>query len=314
MKVAVIGNGHVGITVFRELQAFREINELVLVGRNAVACRAEAEDYCDAIPLRMDVPGYIWGGGYELTEGADILIYCAGPSLSADMKDRLLIVDANLAVAKEVFAEVDKYAPNALVVVVSNPLDVMTTAIQKITGRPASRVIGTGTLLDTARLIKFASWAFGCSPRIVSGYVLGEHGNSSVPILSTLTVMNMPYLDYLETNCGGVLPITKEGICEDVHEAGLQIFRDKGYTSAGVAAAVARIVFNIVNNGNEVLPVSVVLDGEYGVEGFAMSVPCQIGRDGIVAVMDVTMTKDERSDLDKSARIIESVCRDAGLI
>lgn len=312
MKLAVVGNGRVGLTVFRELQAFREINELVLVGRNAKACYAEAEDYWDAIPLRLDLPGSIQGGGYDMAEGADIIVYCAGPSLT-DVMDRLVIVQENMQVVREVFAELDKYAPDAMVIVVSNPLDVIVTAIQKMTKRPAGHVIGTGTLLDTARLIKFVSWAFDCSPRVVRGYVLGEHGNSSVPIMSGLTIMGVPFLEYLKVNCDGVVPITREGLCDDVHDAGFKIFRGKGYTNAGVAAAVARIAFNIVNDLNEVLPVSVVLDGEYGVNGYAMSVPCQIGRNGAVAVKAIPMTEGEKADLDASAHIIESVCRSVGL-
>ena len=142
---------------------------------------------------------------------------------------------------------------------------------------------------------------------------MGEHGNSSVPIMSGLTIMGVPFLEYLKVNCDGVVPITREGLCDDVHDAGFKIFRGKGYTNAGVAAAVARIAFNIVNDLNEVLPVSVVLDGEYGVNGYAMSVPCQIGRNGAVAVKAIPMTEGEKADLDASAHIIESVCRSVGL-
>jgi len=309
MKVAVVGNGHVGTTVFRELQAIREINELVIVGRekSADACRAEAEDYMDAIPLRIDKPGLIWGGGYELAKDADIIVYCAGPSISAS-EDRMSIAEKNIAVAKEVFCEIDKYAPNAIVVTVTNPLDIIVTAIAKYTNRPANKVIGTGTLLDTARMHKLVSWAFKIPTQNVSGYVLGEHGASSVVLMSTVNIMGVHYLDYLNLECNGVVPISADGLNKDVRDEGLKIFRSKGYTSAGVAAAAARIVFDIVNDTKEILPVSTVLDGEYGVKGYAMSVPCQIGRNGIESIKKIGMTEEERKELQASAEAIGQIC------
>lgn len=313
MKVAVVGNGHVGLTVFRELQAFREIRELVLVGRNGQACQAEAEDYLDALPLRLDKPGLIMGGGLDLAEGADILIYTAGPSIKG-VEDRLTIADENIRVLKEVFDQLDKYAPKAIVVVVSNPLDVVTTAITKYTNRPANKVIGTGTLLDTARLHKFVSWAFQVPTENVGGFVLGEHGASSVVIGSSITVMNMRSDDYLKVECNGKVPASKDDFNEDVRDAGFRIFRGKGYTSAGVAAAVARIVFDIVNDIGEIIPVSTVLHGEYGVDGYAMSVPCQVGRNGVVNIRKLVMTDSEQEQLKHSAEVIRKACSDSGVL
>ena len=313
MKVAVVGNGHVGLTVFRELQAFREIHELVLVGRHAEACQAEAEDYMDAIPLRIDKIGLVWGGGYELAEGADIIVYCAGPSLSK-VEDRMVIADENIRIVKEVFAEIDKYAPDAIVVAVSNPLDVVTTAITNFTGRPSNRVIGTGTLLDTARMIKIISWAFQVPVQNVGGFVLGEHGASSVVIGSNISIMNMHINEYLNLECDGKLPITDEVLTDDVRDAGFKIFRGKGYTSAGVAAAAARIVFDIANDTREIIPVSTVLHGEYGVDGYAMSVPCMIGCDGVMGIKSLKMDETETEDLKKSAEIVRKACEDAGVV
>jgi len=315
MKVAVVGKGHVGTMVFRELQAFREIHELVLVGRekSADACRAEVEDYMDAIPLRIDKPGFMWGGGYELAKDADIIVYCAGPSIK-NSEDRMSIAEENVDVVKSVFAELDKYAPDAIVVAVSNPLDVIVTAIKKYTNRPAGKVIGTGTLLDTARMHKLVSWAFKVPPQNVSGYVLGEHGASSVVLMSTINIMGVHYSDYLELECNGIIPINSDGLNKDVRNEGLKIFRGKGYTSAGVAAAAARIVFDIVNDTKEIIPVSTVLNGEYGVTGYAMSVPCQIGQNGIESVKKIVMSEEEAKNLKASAEAIGIVCEKLNLI
>lgn len=314
MKVTVIGNGNVGKAVFRELQNFREINELALVGRNAAACLAEAEDYYDAIPLRVDVPAHIMGGGYELAKDSDILIYCAGPSIKAGCTDRQVIAQENIKVMKAIFSEIDQYAPNAIVIVVTNPLDVITTAIQKLTQRPASKVIGTGTLLDTARLIKIISWACKISPYDIQGYVVGEHGNSSVVLNSNLRILGMSAEDYLKFECHNQIPIQKEYLEQDVRDAGFKIFRGKGYTSSGVAAATARIVFDIVNDTHRIYPVSTVLKGEYGINGFAISVPCMIGKEGIEAIKKITMNAEEQKEFASSAAIIEKACRENNLI
>lgn len=306
MKVGVIGNGKVGLAVYRELQDVREVSEVVLIGRNPEKIRGEVEDYRDAALLRNYPSPRFSGGGYEMSSGCDILIYTAGTS--ALTKERMDLLNANSTITREIFEQINPYNQDAIVICVTNPLDVITTVIRETTGRDRKKVIGTGTLLDSARLTRYVAELLEIAPNSVSMQVVGEHGNSSVILLSTCRLNGKTVEEYFVEEVGGGR-IDAQSLTKAVQEDGLKILLEKGYTSSGVACAACRVVSAIAGDTRELLPVSVVLDGEYGLSGFAISTPCIIGREGVLAVKEVRMTDSETERFLKSASIIRDAVK-----
>ena len=209
----------------------------------------------------------------------------------------------NYTIAREIFTQVNRYNQNGVIVCVTNPLDVITTVVRDITNRDRKKVIGTGTLLDSARLARYIAELVELSPDSVNMYVVGEHGNSSVPLLSSCRICGKSFEDYFIEEAGGG-QISAEHLSRVVRTAGFKIFNNKGYTSYGAACAACKIVSAIIRDTRQLLPVSVVLEGEYGLNGFAVSTPCIIGREGIMSVKEMRMTEDESKQFQKSAKVV----------
>lgn len=307
MKVAVIGNGNVGLAVFRELQRQNEINELVLVGRNKKKITGEVTDFHDADVLsRAFTSRQLIAGGYEETQGADIIVYSAGVGRKPG-QDRLELVKENAAITRDIFKEVMQYNRDAIIVVISNPVDVLTAVIREITGFDRSRVIGTGTLLDSARLIRMISSLLEVSPRTVSGYVIGEHGNSSCVLWDTVRIGGISLQDYFAADTGSGSDIRTDRLSSFVRTVGAKIIEAKGYTSYGVAAATAAIVTAITLDSHDVYPVAMQMDGEYGLEKIAISVPCVLGRRGILKPVVLNLNDGDKAAFLQSADMIRQV-------
>lgn len=216
-----------------------------------------------------------------------------------------------MEVAKGIFREIDKYNKDAIIIAVSNPVDIITTTIQKLTGRPANKVIGTGTLLDSARLRRIVADILDVSADSVIFNMVGEHGNSSVLLWSTVNVAGMSLDDFLMLSASDKIEIHKEKLHNMVTSAGGKLIKGKGSTSYGVAAAVCRIVSAIISDTRELMTVSTVLNGQYGVNDIALSVPSIVGRNG-AEVMNTNMTDKEKEEFNESVRILTeayaSVC------
>ena len=307
MKVAVIGSGNVGLAVFHELQRQNVINELVLAGRNKKKILGEIMDFRDADVLSPDSTFIrLLGGGYEETKGADIIVYAAGVGRKPG-QDRLELVQENAAIAKSIFTEVLKYNQEAIILVISNPVDVLTAAIREITGFERSRVIGTGTLLDSARLAGIISSFLEISPRSVSGMMIGEHGNSACVLWDTVRIGGISLQDYFAADVGLVSGTRANRLSDFVKTIGGKIIEAKGYTAYGVAAAAASIVAAITLDSHELYPVSVQMNGEYGLERIALSVPCILGRHGIVNTVPIHLENEDKEAFLKSADTISQV-------
>ncbi len=306
MKVAVIGNGNVGMAAFGELLRMPELSEVALVGRNVERIRAEVEDYADALALQTAPGAKISGGSYERTAGADVLIYTAGAAQKPG-QTRLELVEENVRITRQIFGEINRYNRDAIVVCLSNPVDIITAAVCQFTGRPPERVIGTGTLLDTARLKKYLSGLMDVSPASVVAYVLGEHGDSSCIIWSATRISGLPIDDYLSSVLNDEIHIRRQTMADMVRSSAGKIIRAKGSTAYGVAAAAARVVQAIAHDTRDILTVSRMLDGQYGRRGLAMSIPCIVDRAGASIAATLPMTQEEAEALDASARVIYSV-------
>lgn len=307
MKVVVIGSGNVGLAVFRELQRQNEINELVLAGRNKKKILGEIMDLRDADVLSSGSTfTRLVGGGYEETKNADIIIYAAGVGRKPG-QDRLSLVQENAVIAKNIFTEVLKYNQKAIILVISNPVDVLTAVIREITGFDRSRVIGTGTLLDSARLSGIISSFMEISPRSISGLMVGEHGNSSCVLWDTVRIGGISLQDYFAADIGMASDTRTDRLSDFVRAIGGKIIEAKGYTAYGVAAAAASIVTAITQDSHNLYPVSVQMNGEYGLERIALSVPCILGRQGIVNTVPMNLNEEDKAALLKSADTIRQV-------
>jgi len=313
MKVAVVGNGNVGMATFQVLQNIQRIDELVLVGRNIEKVHGEVDDFKDAQVMRS-IPGpKLSFGGYEATAGADIIVFSAGSS-KIQTDDRLGMLKANVQISTEIFTEIKKVNPNPIIICQTNPLDVVVMTVQKVMGIPASRVIGTGDLLDSSRLKRTFSELFDISPKSIEAYVIGEHGNSSVPLLSSVRICGMSIDEYLSHDVDCDAKVSFPLTMDIVRKAGFKIFHEKGFTSSGVADAAGKIISAILCDTHEILPVSVVLNGEYGINGIATSVPCVIGREGVLSVKNIPMTDEEKELFAKSVETIGNAAKAAGVI
>lgn len=312
MKVAIIGTGNVGKAVFHDLQHVNMIREITLIGRNKSKAEAEVVDARDAAILWEDYGPKLSFGGYEKTEGADIIVYTAGSSKVET--DRMEMLHSNCDIAEKVFKEINRYNQDAIILCVTNPLDVITMKVQQVTGRPARKVIGSGTLLDTARLVRVVAEFLEVSDRQIHIPVVGEHGASAVSLLSSFRIMGMTMDEYLKSVTGTDTDLNVKALENIFKKGGFRIFDGKGYTSTGVSAAVCRLVANIAADSREILPVSSVLQGEYGVQGVAASVLSIIGKNGIEDIHEVMMTEEERNDFLKSVDTIRQAAKSEGII
>lgn len=312
MKAAIIGAGNVGKTVFHDLQYVNFIDEITLVGRNLDKVRAEVLDARDAAVLREVYGPRLYYGGYEATEGADVIIYTAG---SAKLKsDRMEMLHDNCVIAEEIFTEINRYNKDAIIICLTNPLDVITLKIQQVTGRDPRKVIGSGTLLESARLVRYVSELLELSDRSIHMSVVGEHGASAVALMSSVRIMGLTLEEYLKSVTGNGASLNLKRLSDAFKQAAFRIFNGKGYTSTGVSATACRIISAITTDSREVFPVSSVLQGEYGVQGIAVSVPSVLGRSGIIDIREASMIPEERSAFLASVETVRQAAMAEGLI
>ena len=308
MKAVIIGAGNVGKAIFHDLQHVNLIREITLVARNRAQAEAEVLDARDAAVLRETNGPKLYSGGYEAVRGADLIIYAAGSSKLKE--DRMEMLRDNCRIAQEVFAEVCRYNTDAIVLCVTNPLDVITMKIRQVTGLPARKVIGSGTLLESARLVRFVAELLELSDRSIHISVVGEHGASAVPLLSSVRVMGLTLEEYLLCMTDEAASLNVSRLTKAFKEEPFRIFYGKGYTSTGVSATVCRIAAD----SREILPVSSVLQGEYGVRDVAVSVPSVVGKNGIEEIQETRMTQEERKDFLASVDAIRRAAAEVGIL
>ena len=307
-KVTIIGAGSVGATVAYTLVATGSVAEIVLIDVNEAKARGEAMDILQATPYLS--PAKIYYGTYEDAVGSDIVVVTSGVGRKPG-QSRIDLTQINVNILKSIAPQIVKYAPDALYLFVANPVDVLTYVFCKITGVPKNRVIGSGTTLDSIRLRTRLSELYSVNQQQVHAYVLGEHGDSSFVAWSTADISGIPLDEYENTmtdkDALKVLPYDREEVEQYVKKSGGQIIAGKGATFYGIAASVAQIVKAIYADANTVLPVSTVMEGEYGITDVALSTPCIIGRKGIVSTMNAKLSEDELAKMHHSADVLKGV-------
>jgi malate dehydrogenase len=297
--VTVVGAGNVGATAAQEI-ARRDYADVVLVDIKEGLPQGKALDIDQAASVLGYEPSVVGSNGYEETKGSDVVVVTAGVPRTGEMS-RDDLVTINEGIVGSVTREVGEYSPDAILIVVSNPLDAMCHVAKNVSGWPRERVFGMAGILDTARFSAFIAMETGASIKDVTAMVLGGHGDQMVPVVSATTV-------------GGV-PLTKlvsadriEAMVERTRKGGGEIVKLLG-TSAWYApgAAAAQMVDSVVLDQKRVLPCTALLQGEYGIDDLYMGVPVKLGAGGIEEIFELDLTDDERAALGESAAAVREV-------
>ncbi|WP_339775296.1 L-lactate dehydrogenase [uncultured Thalassospira sp.] len=303
MKVGIVGAGMVGSSAGYAIALTGIASSVIFVDRNADLARAQAEDISHAVPFMSSC--MVYAGDYADLKGASVVILAAGVSQKPG-ESRLELLGRNAAVFRDVVGEVLRVAPEAILLVASNPVDIMTQITVRLSGLPVGRVIGSGTILDTARFRSLLERHLRISPQSVHAYVLGEHGDSEVLAWSNARAGSEPLLSFA-AQMG--LPLTDEvkvKIDDGVRNAAYKIINGKGATYYGIGAGLARIVKSIAQDQRDVLSVSIVTAHVAGVDDVALSIPRVVGACGVSADMMPTLDAPENEALHRSASLLKT--------
>jgi malate dehydrogenase len=298
-KVTVIGAGNVGATAAQEI-ARRDYADVVLVDIKEGLPQGKSLDMNEAGPVLGYEPAIVGTNGYEETEGSDIIVLTAGVPRTGDMS-RDDLVTTNEGIVASVTQEAVQRSSDAVLIVVSNPLDAMCHVAKDFCGWTRERVFGMAGILDTARFRTFIAWETGASPKDVQTIVLGGHGDQMVPIVSATTVGGVPLRKLVSDD-------RIEALVERTRKGGGEIVKHLG-TSAWYApgAAVAQMVDAVALDQKRVLPCTAYLEGEYGIEGLYIGVPVKLGAGGIEEIVELDLSDDERTELARSADAVREV-------
>jgi malate dehydrogenase len=298
-KVTVVGAGNVGATAAQEI-ARRDYADVVLVDIKEGLPQGKALDINSAGPVLGYEPNLVGSNGYDETEGSDILVVTAGVPRTGDMS-RDDLVTTNEGIVASVTHDAVERSPDAVLVVVSNPLDAMCHVAKDVSGWPRERVVGMAGMLDTARFRAFIGWETGASVKDIQALVLGGHGDQMVPVVSATTVGGVPLRKLVSAD-------RIEALVERTRKGGGEVVKLLG-TSAWYApgAAVAQMVDAIALDHKRVLPCTAYLDGEYGIEGLYMGVPVKLGAAGVEEIVELDLSDEERAELAGSADAVREV-------
>jgi len=303
-KVAVVGAGKVGSTFAYALLLSGLVGEMVLIDVDRERVEGEAMDLNHAVPLSN--PVRIWAGDYADCAGADVVVIAAGTAQRPG-ETRLDLVKRNAAIFNDVISRITAHNQTGILLIATNPVDVLSYVAWKVSGFPSGRVIGSGTVLDTARLRYLLGEHFGVDARNVHAYIIGEHGDSEVPVWSLANVAGMQLDDFCRREDCELGPQIRARIFEQTRDAAYEIIQRKGATYYAVAAGLLRIVESILRDQHTVLAVSSLVPGYYDIEDVYLSLPAVVDRGGVERVLHLPLNEQETEALHKSAAVLRSV-------
>ncbi len=309
MRVGIVGAGHVGSTTAYALTLRGSATHIVLADVDERRARAQAEDVAHAVPVAF--PVRVSGGSIDEMQDFDVIVLACGPSIEPG-QNRLAILRQSTEIFKTVVPQVMRAAPEAMIIVASNPVDVMTHVTTVESGLSPERVIGSGTLLDTLRFRAQLSAHLGVSASSVQAYVLGEHGDSEVLAWSSARIGGLPLSEVADQLGRALTSQVRDRIDHDVRRAGYRILEGKGFTSFGVAAGIARIVDAIRDDERVVLTVSARTPKVAGIADVSVSLQRIIGRKGVSHTLEPDMNPQEVEQMAASARIIRDATTQIG--
>ena len=303
-KAAVSGCGFVGAATAFTLMQSKLFSELVLLDANHDKAVGEAEDIGHGIPFAGEMD--IYAGDYDDIADCSIIIVTAGANQKPN-ETRLDLVQKNVAIYKSIIPEIAKRNYEGILLIVSNPVDILTYVAQKLSGLPERRVIGSGTVLDTARLKYALSQHLNVDSRNIHSFIIGEHGDSEIAAWSSTNISGVPLDDFLEMR-GHMHPdMDKQEIAEKVKNSAYDIIEKKGATYYGIAMSVKRICECIMRDEKSILPISSMMHGEYGIEDVCLSTLTLVGPNGIQGKVPMRMNQKEIEQLKKSADALKEV-------
>ena len=309
-KVAVIGCGFVGATSAFSLIQTGLFSEMVLIDANVKKAEGEAMDLSHGSAYLT--PMNIYAGTYDDVVDAGIIVITAGANQKPD-ETRLDLVKKNVQIFKSIIPEIKKRNCEGILLIVSNPVDILTEVALKLSGFPSNRVIGSGTVLDTARLKYVLGKHLQVDPRDIHAYIIGEHGDSELVVWSGAQVAGIHINHFCELRGHFNHEEAMERLAQEVRDSAYEIIERKGATYYGVAVAVKRIATAIVKDEHAVLPVSSLMQGEFGLNDLCLSIPTVIGQNGVEKVVDIYLNNDENDKLQSSARALKEVLDDLDL-
>ncbi|HUO60569.1 MAG TPA: L-lactate dehydrogenase [Candidatus Acidoferrales bacterium] len=300
-RVAIVGLGNVGASFAYALLISGLAPEIVLIDANQKKAEGEAMDLNHAVPFLR--PVRVWAGDYADCAGAAVTVICAGAAQRPG-ETRLDLIGKNARIFASIVPEVVRHNPNGIILIATNPVDVLTYAAWKLSGLDSSRVFGSGTILDTARFRYLLSQHYDVDARSVHGFIIGEHGDSEVPVWSLTNIAGMNLRDYsARQNIPHDDEILKD-IFQQTRDAAYKIIDCKGATYYAVASGLVKIVEAILRDQSTVLSVSSLLHGEYGIQDVCLSLPTVVHRSGVERVLELPLAPDEEAALRASAAVL----------
>lgn len=301
-KVGIIGTGFVGMAAAYSIFQQKLARELILVDQNRSKAEGEALDMMHGQSLvgRCSVQA----GDYADLQGSGLIVICAGISQSGADESRLELLQKNIRIFKDIADKLDHYAPDALLLIASNPVDILTQAMQCLSQRPRKLVIGTGTFLDTSRFRTLLAEYYEVSPRSVHAYILGEHGDSEVPLWSSASIGGLPILN--NTINGKPFDTSRmDDLFQQVKRAAYQIIDKKGHTNWAIGLVIASIIRSIKEDQRRILPITVRLNGEYGIDRICLSLPAIVGLNGVERYILPELSQAELKGIQVSAKTLQ---------
>ncbi|HEX3021506.1 MAG TPA: L-lactate dehydrogenase [Lachnospiraceae bacterium] len=301
-KIAVIGCGLVGSSIAFSLVTQGVCDEVLMIDINEEKALGEVLDLRDTIKY-LDRNVKVNKGSYSDCGDVDIIVITAGAPPKVG-QTRLDSLESSAFIAKSIVEQVMASGFDGIFIVVSNPVDMVASFVHQLSGLPKSQVIGTGTALDTARLQNIIAEMVHVDPRSVYAYSMGEHGDSQMVPWSTVTIAGKPFYDVIEDNRDLVGDVDLDEIVRKTSREGWEIYNRKGTTYYGIASACVGIIKAILYDENKIIPVSVLLEGEYGETGVFAGVPTVLNRTGAADVLEIHMTKEELGRFKESIAVI----------
>lgn len=310
-KISIIGGaGAVGATAAYAIMNSGLASEIVLVDVNEYRVEGEAMDLAHGAPFVRPVT--VRSGTYEDCADSTVVVITAGAAQKPG-ETRLELVRRNTEIIKGIVPQVAAAAPNAILLIVANPVDVLTYAALKVSGFPPGRVIGSGTVLDTGRLRALIGQQLEVDPRSVHAYVIGEHGDSEVVVWSRASVAGMPLSEFCAQRGTACDEEMQEQIAGQVRHAAYEIIERKGATYYAIGLGIRHIIESILGDQNTVLTVSTLLDGQFGVRDICLSLPSIVDHNGVEVVLAPGLSNDELTAFHESARVVTETARSVGL-
>jgi len=310
-KVVIVGAGNVGSTFAFSLMISGVAREIVLIDKNEQCVRGECMDLNHGASFVH--PVNITSCGYEGCKGADIVVITAGAKQKPG-QSRIDLVQTNVEIYKDIIPQIIKYTKDAILIIVSNPIDILTYAALKISGLPSNKILGSGTVLDSSRFRYLISEHCHVDPRNVHAYIIGEHGDTELPVWSHASIGGMlldEYCPICNSHCDYRKKLDK--IFEEVKDAAYKIIDLKGATYYAIGLALVRIVEAILRDENSVLPVSTLIDDYYGVSDVCLGLPTIVNRVGVKRYLKIKLSSLEQKQLKYSADTLKDIIKNIKL-